>query len=327
MEARRGDPVKKTALAKSPKATLLVPGASAAFILGWLARYPNDTTRRSYADGLTRAARLLGAEGIMDVDWPKMRDVDIAKIRMGFERYSPGTARTTWNAVRSVLRHAWRTGAITGDAFERLIDQPRIPGSRLRRGRSLTPEEIQRVLELVSTPGPVAARAGAILALGAGGGFRRSELVKLRPESVERRDAGVMVRVIGKGNKERCIPIDVAAVPLLDRWLRERGTAPGWLLCALGSRGALVDHQLNVRTIWVILGDICKRAGIPHASPHDLRRTFATQLFRQGRGLRTVQWAMGHARPETTALYDRRSEEEMIEELGAVSVLGAKGDG
>ena len=152
-----------------------------------------------------------------------------------------------------------------------------------------------------------------MFALGYGCGLREEEIVGIPSDALE----GWSLRVVGKGDKEREIPVPEEARPLLSRWLEVRGREPGPLVCAFTTRGVpRPEKQLSPNAIWHVVDDICRAAGIPHASPHDFRRTFATELFDREIYPTVIQELMGHASLDTTRGYDKRPERGKAEAVG-----------
>jgi integrase/recombinase XerD len=110
------------------------------------------------------------------------------------------------------------------------------------------------------------------------------------------------------------------AISYLERWLALRGDAPGPLLCRIWKGGQLQrDRSMNPDAVWRILQKRGRLAGLESFSPHDLRRTFCSDLLDAGVDIVTVQKLAGHASPVTTAKYDRRGEEakrRAVQKLG-----------
>ena len=148
-------------------------------------------------------------------------------------------------------------------------------------------------------------RDAAALALLYGCGLRRSEAVSVDVAAFD----GSSIRVIGKGNKQRQVPIPVAAVAALHAWLELRGSAPGPLLCPVRGRTVTV-RAMSAQAIMTALLRRAADAGVAHLSPHDLRRSYITGLLRAGADLSTVQRLAGHASVTTTTRYDRRGDDE-----------------
>jgi integrase/recombinase XerC len=211
------------------------------------------------------------------------------------------------SAVRSFLRHAVREGRLEVSPAES-IHAPRVPRPL---PHTLTVDEIFNLLERIDADDPASARDRAILELLYAGGLRVSELVALDQDDVDL--AGMVVRVLGKGGKERMVPFGRSAAGALKRWyqrsmpLRAKGDAPQAVF--LNLRGG----RLTDRSVRRILDRRLREAAI-HAnlSPHALRHSFATHLLGGGADLRAIQELLGHASLSTTQRYTHVSTDALM---------------
>ncbi|MBU1889823.1 MAG: site-specific integrase, partial [Candidatus Omnitrophica bacterium] len=204
--------------------------------------------------------------------------------------------------LKGLLREAWRAGAMSHEAYLRAADLAPVKGSRLTAGRALTGAELDRMFAACGGWGPLLRdRHRATLALGAYCGLRRAEIVSVEREHL-RDDT---LTVIGKGNKEREVPLARVARERLVPWLERRGTGPGPVLVTTHRGGHITETPLSVSAVVLCLQEIAEKAGVTDFSAHDLRRTFITNLLGKGVDLRTVQRLAGHDDPMTTTLYDR----------------------
>jgi len=142
----------------------------------------------------------------------------------------------------------------------------------------------------------------AILALLYGTGLRVAELVSLRPLDV----GPDSVRVIGKGNRERIVPIPKRLQPHLDAWRQDISERP-WAVQSM-ARNRAADRPMTQRGARKMLATRARRAGLAHLSPHDFRRTYVTALLDLGNDLAVVASLAGHANVRTTTRYDRRGD-------------------
>ncbi len=174
---------------------------------------------------------------------------------------------------------------------------PRVPA---RLPKRLTTAEAARLLITPNTAGYEDIRDRAILELLYATGLRVSELVSLKPESVNLQDG--WVKALGKGNKERLVPVHKRALAAVRGYLGERQRRfknPAAELF-LGRTG----KKLSRIQIWRRLRDLGARAGIKtRLHPHLLRHTFATHLLQGGADLRSVQEMLGHSNLVTTQIY------------------------
>lgn len=212
------------------------------------------------------------------------------------------------SAVRSFHRFLLREGKAERDPAATVV-RPRLPRSLPR------PMPVEEVLRLLAAPPegtPVGLRDRAVLETLYGGGLRVSELAGLDIDDVELE--GGSVRVLGKGGKERDIPLGRYATEAISAYLRR--TRPG--LATSRSRAALFLNQrggrLTRQGIAGILAKAVKGAGIERrVTPHTLRHSFATHLLEGGADVRVVQELLGHASVATTQVYTLVTKEHLRE--------------
>lgn len=211
---------------------------------------------------------------------------------------APASIRRTISAVRSYFRFLLAEGALVRDPSDRL-ETP-------RRWRTLpevlTVDEVSLLLAAPSLDEPLAFRDRAMLEMAYGAGLRVSEWISLSVRDLILDDG--LVRVLGKGSKERLVPLGRPAIGAVAIYLRElrprleRGAGQGVLF--LNARG----EPLSRMGAWKILRKYVELAGITrHVSPHTLRHSFATHLLEGGADLRAVQEMLGHADISTTQIY------------------------
>lgn len=211
---------------------------------------------------------------------------------------APASIRRNVSALRTYFRFLLGEGHLTRDPSER-IESP-------KRWRTLpevlTVTEVDRLLASPTLDDPLVFRDRALLELAYGAGLRVSEWISIGVRDVMF-DEG-LVRVFGKGSKERLVPIGRRAISALATYVRElrprleQGQGKGVLF--LNARG----EPLTRMGAWKILRKYVERAGIEKpVSPHTLRHSFATHLLEGGADLRAVQEMLGHADISTTQIY------------------------
>jgi site-specific recombinase XerD len=262
-----------------------------------------EGSRRPTRQALDVIARFAGAT-IETLPWHRLGFQHVAAIRAHLaSTLAPATANRALSALRQVLHTAFRLGLMSEEARARAVDVEPVRGTRLGKGRNVDPGELRKLFDACdATPG--GARDRALLALLYVGGLRRHEVAALTLADVE---DGPTLRVLGKGNKERRVPV-TSAGPALATWMRHRGDAPGPLLYALSPEGRTVPRAVSPQTVRDRLAFLARKAGVSAFSPHDMRRTFVGDLLDAGADLATVQAMAGHSSPTTTAKYDRRGE-------------------
>ncbi|HMC56099.1 MAG TPA: site-specific tyrosine recombinase XerD [Gemmatimonadaceae bacterium] len=258
----------------------------------------SPNTREAYARDLSRFVQFCLVKGTADpaaVTPRLLRDYVYHLKDLGL---SPASIRRNVSAVRSYFRFLVGDGLVPTDPSERL-DTP-------QRWRTLpdvlTVEEVRRLLAAPTLDDPLYFRDRAMLELAYGAGLRVSEWIGIGVKDLVL-DEG-LVRVFGKGSKERLVPIGRTAIGALAIYLREgrrtleRGA--GRTVLFLNSRG----EPLTRMGAWKILRKYVDRSGITKTvSPHTLRHSFATHLLEGGADLRAVQEMLGHADISTTQIY------------------------
>ncbi|MFC4050928.1 tyrosine recombinase XerC [Actinomadura syzygii] len=238
-------------------------------------------------------------------------ELDVSLLRAWLARqHALGRSRATLArrtaAVRAFTRHLHRRGL--------LDDDPGLLLGTPKRQRdlpiALTQEEAARLLDTMDAQGPLGLRDLAVLELLYGTGVRVSELCGL---DIDDLDTGRRtVRVLGKGGRERTVPVGEPAVRAVQDWLRAgrpalstEGSGPALFL---GVRGGRL-HPTSARRI---VHDRINEVGeVPDLSPHGLRHSAATHLLEGGADLRSVQEILGHASLQTTQIYTHVAPERL----------------
>lgn len=218
----------------------------------------------------------------------------------------PTTANRRLATLRRFYRWAVRDGRIQADPTQRLANA-RTPA---RFPRALTEAQVEALLAAPDVRTELGLRDRAMLEVLYATGLRVSELVSLRLASVSLADG--LVRVIGKGNKERIVPLGEEARAWLERYFAQ---ARPRLLGARASEAVFVTARAEPMTrqrFWRLVKDYARRAGIDAPlSPHGLRHSFATHLLNHGADLRVVQLLLGHADISTTQIYTHVARERL----------------
>jgi integrase/recombinase XerC len=226
-------------------------------------------------------------------------------------------------AIRTFGKYLRREGAIDGDPAA-LVGTPK---REERLPAHLGESEMSRLLDMPDTSSPLGRRDHAILELFYASGLRLSELVGVGLEDVNL--SGRVVRVLGKGGKERIVPFNRSTEAAIRVWLKDReeiaASVGGWRL-AVGRKGAksrrsseplFLNYQggrLSTRSVDRLVrkyvAACSTRFGI---SPHALRHSFATHLLERGADLRVIQELLGHARLSTTQRYTHVNAAQLLD--------------
>jgi integrase/recombinase XerD len=256
-------------------------------------------------------------------DWARGPDAAIRYLAARTKRghpTDPGLAPTSLRrraaSIRGFYKFAFGDGLIPLDVAAHL-DLPRMPRYL---PETLTIEEVERLLEAAGgedDPHPIRLRDRALLELLYAAGLRISEALGLDREDLSLEAA--FVRVIGKGDKERLVPVGDVALSVLEHWIagpRVAALATGHVQPVrggplfLGERGRRLARQ----QAWAAVKRVAAAAGLAdRVSPHTLRHSFATHLLEGGADLRVVQELLGHASISTTQLYTHLTGERIRE--------------
>lgn len=271
-------------------------------------------SRRTMRQSLEVVASMMDSTP-QQMPWDKLRYQHTQAIRAKLlERYSISTANKILAAVRGVLKEAYRLGLVCAEDYHRATDVESFRLTTNLKGRALSKAEIRALFnscaqDLDGNRRIIGSRDAALLAVLYSSGLRRSEATKLKLDDYNNEDSSLRV-ISGKGNKDRYTYLSASAQHALLFWLDIRGSVPGFLFLRLDKIGRLSSptSPLSDQAVMTILASRAKRAGVIQFSPHDLRRTFISDLLDSGVDISTVQHLAGHSDIKTTARYDRRGE-------------------
>lgn len=269
----------------------------------WAEQGVSNNTLSAYGSDLTIFAQWLKTISLLEVGGD-----DISRF-LAF-RYNQGIGSRSSARLLSTLRRFYayqlRESRISVDPTA-LIDMPYI-GRKLPS--SLSENDVEALLKAPETSNPLGYRDRAMLEMLYATGLRVSELVGLRLEQVSLRQG--VVKITGKGNKERLVPFGEEAMEWLEGYLQtirpsilgERQSA----FLFVTNRGGGMTRQ----AFWHIIKRRAKEAGIvKELSPHTLRHAFATHLLNHGADLRVVQLLLGHSDLSTTQIYTHIARERL----------------
>lgn len=272
----------------------------------WIERNLAENTVASYRLDLMSLAGWLqhNATNLLRVDAVDLQGFLAERIEGGYKATS--SARLL-SAMRRLFQYLYRE-KLREDDPSALLASPKLPQ---RLPKDLSEAQIDRLLQAPSVEEPLELRDKAMLELLYATGLRVTELVSLTLNNVSLRQG--VVRVIGKGDKERLVPLGEEAVHWLEQYL-EYGRP--WLL-----NGQTLDilfpssraRQMTRQTFWHRIKHYATLAGIDSEklSPHVLRHAFATHLLNHGADLRVVQMLLGHSDLSTTQIYTHVATERL----------------
>jgi integrase/recombinase XerD len=272
----------------------------------WLEKNLAENTLTSYRRDLKMVVEWLDRHGLtlLNVQAGDLQSLFAERLEGGYKATS--SARML-SAIRRLFQYLYREKARDDDPSA-LLSSPKLPQ---RLPKDLSEAQVDRLLQAPCLDQPIELRDKAMLELLYATGLRVSELVGLSMSDISLRQG--VVRVIGKGNKERLVPLGEEAVYWLENYL-EHGRP--WLL-----NGQSIDvlfpsqraQQMTRQTFWHRIKHYAVIAGIDSEklSPHVLRHAFATHLLNHGADLRVVQMLLGHSDLSTTQIYTHVATERL----------------
>lgn len=258
-------------------------------------------TVSSYRRDLAAYAAWLESNGVTELtDVTSQHAGDyLASLRERPQPLTPSSVARTLSSLRGLHTFHLHEGALNEDVT-RNLRPPKLPK---RLPKAITVTEVEQLLQAASGDEPVALRDRALLELLYATGARVTEVVSLDVDDIL--DEVNILRVTGKGNKQRLVPFGSYARDALNAYLVRGRPAlaahgRGTPALFLGTRGARLGRQ----HVWMIIQSVAERANLAaKVSPHTLRHSFATHLLSGGADVRSVQELLGHASVATTQIY------------------------
>ncbi|MGA8146923.1 MAG: site-specific tyrosine recombinase XerD [Gallionellaceae bacterium] len=273
----------------------------------WLEDGLSRNTLESYRRDLNKFTAWLEHQGRASILETTHADIQgfLAHLVTGEEAKATSTSRAI-SSLKRLFRYLLRQNRIAADPTLQ-IATPKLPRSL---PKSLTEQEVELLLDAPDVQTPLGMRDRTMLEVLYATGLRVSELVALSVAQVSL-DMGV-VRVMGKGSKERLVPLGEEALDWLRRYLSE---ARPVLLAGKLSDALFVTQRAEAMTrqmFWYLIKKHARRSALSKSlSPHTLRHAFATHLLNHGADLRVVQMLLGHADISTTQIYTHVARERL----------------
>jgi integrase/recombinase XerD len=274
----------------------------------WLESGLSANTLAAYRRDLALLAQWLQPQGV------GLLGVQEAHVQAYFAHRHDQTRATTANRRLTVFKrfYRWclRENLTSADPTLRMLSAKQA----LRVPKSMSEAQVEALLAAPAVDTDLGVRDRAMLELMYASGLRVSELVGLKLHHLGLSEG--VLKVLGKGNKERLVPFGEVAREWLDRYLSQ---ARGHLLHGAAtdavfvtSRGALAGGPMTRTMFWYLVKKYALQAGITSPlSPHTLRHAFATHLLNHGADLRAVQMLLGHADISTTTIYTHVARERL----------------
>jgi integrase/recombinase XerD len=275
----------------------------------------SDNTIAAYQNDLVQFHALLTERGVLETpaDWSALTRDDLVNyiLFLREREYASATVARKVAAMKSFCHFLLRTDVIDDNPAEEL-DSPKV---KKQLPNTLTPDEVAQLIALPMKNGPTpkALRDVALLEVLYATGMRVSEVAHLTLDDLNFEIGAV--RCLGKGSKERVMPLYSEAVDSVRLYL-EKGR-PALLGHNMQERTLFLNprgEQLTRQGLWLIIKGYAREVGLEaRVTPHTLRHSFATHMLDGGAGLREVQRLLGHANISTTQVYTHISREHLRE--------------
>ena len=272
----------------------------------WLEKGLSKNTLTAYRNDIQTFSNWYKGNSLLEVERVDLLDYLADRLKQGFS--SRSTARSL-SSLRAFYSHLTVRHNLKEDPTSR-VESPKL-GKSLPK--TLSEEEVERLIQAPDVDDDIGLRDRAMLELIYACGLRVSELISLDILNINLRQG--VIRVIGKGEKERLVPMGEEALHWIERYINK--SRPNFIKADnkitevfLSKRGKAMTRQ----TFWYRLKEYAQLASInKELSPHTLRHAFATHLINHGADLRTVQLLLGHSSLSTTQIYTEVARHRMKE--------------
>ncbi|MAK72060.1 MAG: site-specific tyrosine recombinase XerD [Idiomarina sp.] len=270
----------------------------------WLHQGVSQNTQASYRSDLRRYCDYLGQckLRLLDTTTEVLQDYLLWRRSQGL---SPRSTSRFLSAIKKFCQFAVKQSWLSNDPSAKL-KRPKLPQSI---PHSLSEQDVESLLNAPDTDSELGLRDRTMLEVLYASGLRVTELIRLQLQQVSLQQG--LVRIIGKGDKERLVPLGEEALDWLQRYLKHgrpalSGKSSPWIF--ITQRGTLLTRQ----AFWYRIKHYAQLAGIQaHLSPHTLRHAFATHLLNHGADLRVLQMLLGHSDLSTTQIYTQVARERL----------------
>lgn len=264
----------------------------------WMERGLSENTLAAYRNDLQQFAKWLTERGTPELLRIERKDIVDYLAERTQHNASPRSSARLLSSLRRFYGYCRREALLDEDPT-RLIAAPKL-GRPLPH--TLSEEQVERLLHAPDTTTELGVRDRTMLELLYATGLRVSELVGLREDQVNLRQG--ILRVTGKGSKERLVPLGEVAIDWLSRYLKQ--ARPDMLAGTLENALFVTQRKSGMtrQAFWHLIKRYAADVDIRvHLSPHTLRHAFATHLINHGADLRAVQMLLGHSNISTTQIY------------------------
>jgi site-specific recombinase XerD len=301
-------------------ASLLANGKNESPAQIYVKRHTSPESQRVARVKAESVAYMLGYDNPDYIRWDRVNYTDAINMRSALMRaktahgntLSPATVNHTIIAFRQMAKIAWLMGIIDHEQHSVLKSIEQMPGTREKIRDLPMPSDVEALIDsCFEDPTSAGARDAAIITLAFGAGLRRSEITNIiYPDHLIYSQSAL--QVIGKGNKQRLMPLAPYMIDIIDTWVKDvRGEQRGPLFHRIRKNGDIQSEKLTPQAIRFILEQRCLKAGVKIIRPHDARSAYGTNLLNNGTDIITVRNLLGHSSVTTTERYMQVKQNDM----------------
>ena len=249
-------------------------------------------------------ATLSNNKSIDDFNWSSLTYNKVNKLikTLMKERKSPSTINAYLSCIKGTAKEAWNLKYIDTENYQKISTIKRIKTPKEVKGRYLSFKELNSLLDhCMAKDNVIAIRDAAIISAIYGAGLKRSEVINLPLDAYNSKTKEI--RCIGKNGSVRIFETNKRISNILETWITQRGPYEGPLFTRIHKGNNITTKPITSQTVYDIIIRRHKEANLKPTTPHDLRKTFATNLLNRGEDIFTVKELMNHKFVETTVMY------------------------
>lgn len=278
-------------------------------------RLGSEASSRTVETRINECAKIWGCEDRTQIVWEKVTKAHILGLIKSMEVNGKkiSTIKNTLSCLKGAIKEAYDLDMIDSDNYQRIQSIRPPKGFQESTGIALEANQIDNLLKnlkLMSTGSGI--RDCSIIHILMNTGLRRTEITNITIKDIDFKNRQILIK--GKGNKERKVGLNDNTYNSMIKWITEvRGEKDGFLFSRIRKNGKMeTQKKISDQSIYNIVKSRCEEVGILVIATHDLRRTFATHMLKNGIDLLDVMKMMGHSSPETTKRYDKSGQNKAL---------------
>lgn len=265
---------------------------------------------------LNVCAKIWGCSDYTQIVWGRLTKAHVLGVIKTLENQGKknSTIKNTLSCLKGAVREAYDLDMMDGDNYFKITNIKAPKGYQEETGTALEGLQMKSLLKHIKClTSSIGIRDNAILVVLLSTGLRRAEITGIRMVDIDFNGRVILIK--GKGNKERKVGISDSVYDALMKWMNVISDQNGEYLFSRVRKNGKIDskNKLSDQAIYDIVKFRCSEVGVNRIAPHDLRRSFATHMLKQGVDMLNVMKMMGHSSPETTKRYDKSGQNQALD--------------